>query len=467
MNKLTFLGATGQVTGSCFLLETQSKRILLDCGMFQGGKEAEKQNRGRFAFKPSSIDAVVLSHAHLDHSGLLPRLINEGFNGDLFLTEGSYHLLDLMLKDAAFLQVRDTEWENKRRERSGKKLLEPLYTPEDVDTLLTLRKPVAYRDRIEIAPGVSLTFHDAGHILGSAIVKLTIQTGSIQKTLVFSGDLGNPHSPLLHDPEKLNEADILLLESTYGDRDHKTLDTTLDELREILRIAQESGGNVIIPSFAVGRTQDLIYWLGKLYRDGTLPQQQVFLDSPMAIEASKIYDDHSHLFNNDDPEFKRIAKHQNGWQTWLPILTYSESPEDSIAINRIVGGSIIIAGSGMCTGGRIRHHLKYNLWRRNAHIIFVGFQAQGTLGRTLIEGCKDLKILGSKIHVQATIHTLGGLSAHADQSQLLAWASEFKAPKPRLFLIHGEPNASHSLRTCFHRTGWDATIPEPGRTIEF
>lgn len=467
MNKLTFLGATGQVTGSCYLLESCSKRILLDCGMFQGGKEAEMQNRARFPFDPAGIDAVVLSHAHLDHSGRLPQLYKDGFRGDLFLTEGSYHLLDLMLKDAAFLALRDNEWENKRRERSGKKPLEPLYTPEDVDALLQLRKPVPYREPTAIASGLSVTFHDAGHILGSAIVELKINSGQQLKTLVFSGDLGNPHSPLLHDPEQLCEADILLLESTYGDRDHKSLDTTLEELREILKIAQDSGGNVIIPSFAVGRTQDLIYWLGKLYREDALPQQQVFLDSPMAIEASKIYDDHSHLFNNDDPEFKRIAEYKNGWQTWLPNLVYSESTEDSMAINRIVGGSIIIAGSGMCTGGRIRHHLKYNLWRRDAHIVFVGFQAQGTLGRLLVDGIKDLKILGSKIHVQATIHTLGGLSAHADQSQLLRWASEFKEPKPRLYLIHGEQSASYSLRTCFHRVGWDATLPEVSQTIEF
>lgn len=467
MNKLTFLGATGQVTGSCYLWESNDKRILIDCGIFQGGKAADTQNRSRFPFNPSSIDAVVLSHAHLDHSGRLPQLYNDGFRGGLFLTKGSFHLLDLLLKDAALLQLRDTEWENKRRQRSGKKLLEPLYTLDDVEAVLQLRKPIAYREPTEIVPGLSVTFHDAGHILGSAIVELKSNDGPQQKTLVFSGDLGNRHSPLLYDPEQLTEADILLLESTYGDRDHKPLDTTLDELREILIAAQENGGNVIIPSFAVGRTQDLIYWLGKLYREGALPQQQVFLDSPMAIEASKIYDDHSHLFNDNDPEFKNIAKRKDGWQTWLPNLIYSESTEDSMAINRIVGGSIIIAGSGMCTGGRIRHHLKYNLWRRDAHVVFVGFQAHGTLGRTLVEGQKDLKILGSQIHMQATIHTLGGLSAHADQSQLLRWASVFKDPKPRLYLIHGELNASHSLRTCFHRTGWDATLPEVGQTIEF
>ncbi|MGR9114791.1 MAG: MBL fold metallo-hydrolase [Gammaproteobacteria bacterium] len=464
MGKLTFWGATGQVTGSCYLIETSSSRILIDCGMFQGGRETEKQNQVPFRFDPREIDAVILSHAHLDHSGLLPKLYKEGFRGDIILTEGSYHLLDLMLNDAASLQVRDTEWENKKRQRAGKKLLEPLYTPEDVEQLLTLRKSLNYGQATPILPGLILTYHDAGHILGSAIVSLQIEDEQGSKTLVFSGDLGNNCSPLLRDPEKITKADVLLLESTYGDRDHKPIDPTLDELREILKSAHNSGGNVIIPSFAVGRTQDLIYWLGKLHQEGQLPQQQVFLDSPMAIRASDIYDDYIHLFNRDDPEFRKVIK--GGWQAWLPNLNYCESAEASMDVNQITGGAIIIAGSGMCTGGRIRHHLKYNLWRRDAHIVFIGFQAEGTLGRMIVDGKKNLKILGSKIFIQATIHTLGGLSAHADQSQLLEWASAFDSPKPRLYLVHGEPSASNSLRTCFHRMGWEAILPNVGQTIE-
>ena len=464
MSKLTFWGATGQVTGSCYLLETPSTRILIDCGMFQGGRETEKQNLAPFHFDPHKIDAVVLSHAHLDHSGLLPKLYKEGFRGEILLTEGSYHLLDLMLNDAASLQVRDTEWENKKRQRAGKKLLEPLYTPEDVEQLLTLRKTLKYDRPTPIQPGLTLTFYDAGHILGSAIVSLRIEDKQGVKTLVFSGDLGNNCSPLMRDPEQLRQADVLLLESTYGDRDHKPMDSTLEELHEILKAAHASGGNVIIPSFAVGRTQDLIYWLGKLYQEGQLPQQQVFLDSPMAIRASDIYDDNIHLFNRDDPEFRKVV--EKGWQAWLPNLNYCESAEESMEVNQITGGTIIIAGSGMCTGGRIRHHLKYNLWRRDAHIVFVGYQAEGTLGRMIVDGKKNLKILGSKIFIQATIHTLGGFSAHADQSQLLEWAGAFDSPKPRLYLVHGEPSASNSLRTCFRRMGWEATLPKVGQTIE-
>ena len=295
MTSLTFFGATGQVTGSCYLLETSTHRILLECGMFQGSKETEKQNAADFPFDPARIDAVVLSHAHLDHCGRLPKLVKDGFKGPVFLTEASFPLLELMLRDAVHLQLRDTEWENKRRQRAGKKLLEPLYGLEDVEALLKLRQPIAYSEEKEILAGITVSFHEAGHILGSSIVRLRIKDSNEVKTLVFSGDLGNPNSPLLRDPTVLTEADVLLLESTYGDRDHKPLENTLDELRETLAEAAASGGNVIIPAFAVGRTQDLIYWLGKIQRQGGLPQQRIYLDSPMAISASEIYADNSPL----------------------------------------------------------------------------------------------------------------------------------------------------------------------------
>jgi metallo-beta-lactamase family protein len=466
MTQLTFLGATGQVTGSCYLLETDNSRILLDCGLFQGSKDTELQNVAPFPFDPASIDAVVLSHAHLDHCGRLPKLAKEGFKGPVFLSEASFPLLELMLKDAAHLELRDTEWENKRRERAGKKPIEPLYTLDDVEALLEFRQAIAYNANTQIRPDINVSFHEAGHILGSAIVQLRINEQERVKTLVFSGDLGNPNSPLLRDPEILTNADVLLLESTYGDRDHQPLANTLTELSQALTEAAETGGNVIMPAFAVGRTQDLIYWLGKLQREGRLPQQQIYLDSPMAISASRIYADYAHLFNIDDPEFTHIAP--NGWQAWLSGLYYSETAEESMAVNRITGGAIIIAGSGMCTGGRIRHHLKYNLWRRNAHIVITGFQAEGTLGRAIVDAKKStLKILGSEINVAAKIHTLGALSAHADQSQLLQWANYFKQPKPRLYLIHGEKNALLSLQTCFHRSGWNANIPKVGETIAF
>ncbi|NBV75653.1 MAG: MBL fold metallo-hydrolase [Methylococcaceae bacterium] len=466
MASLTFLGASGQVTGSCYLLETESKRILLDCGMFQGSKATEKQNTAEFAFDPATIDAVLISHAHLDHCGRLPKLVKEGFSGQLFMTQASFALLELMLRDAVHLHLRDIEWENKRRQRAGKEPLEPLYDLDDVEALLKLRQPLSYNQELEIVSGTRLTFYEAGHILGSSIVKLRLTENNQDKVLVFSGDLGNPNSALLRDPAILTEADVLLLESTYGDRDHKPLENTLHELREALAEAAHSGGNVIIPAFAVGRTQDLIYWLGKLQRMGGVPQKKIYLDSPMAITASEIYAANTALFNIDDPEFTQVAP--NGWHAWLEGLMYSETAEESMAINRISGGAIIIAGSGMCNGGRIRHHLKYNLWRRNAHIVITGFQAEGTMGRLLVDGVKKyIKILGSEVKVEAKIHTLGALSAHADQSQLLNWASHFKDPKPKLYLVHGEKTAALSLQTCFKRRGWEANIPVHGESIRF
>lgn len=466
MATLTFLGGTGQVTGSCYLLETGTHKILLDCGLFQGSKTVEAQNSEAFAFNPAKIDAVILSHAHLDHCGRLPKLVKEGFQGPVFLTEASFPLLELMLKDSVHLLLKDVEWENRRRERAGKKLLEPLYSQEDVEQLLSLRQAFAYQTPTEIFPGITLSFHDAGHIIGSAVVQLKLQTAKGKRTLIFSGDLGNPTAPLLRDPEVLTHADVILMESTYGDRDHKPLADTLNELKDALHAAAANNGNVIIPAFAVGRTQDLIYWLGKLWRNGELPQQHVFLDSPMAISASKIYARFANLFNLDDPEFTQVAP--QGWQAWLPNLIYSETAEESMAINRISGGAVVIAGSGMCNGGRIRHHLKYNLWRHNAHIVITGYQAEGTLGRLLVDGKKShLKILGNEVLVAAKVHTLGALSAHADQSQLLAWVSHFQALNPDLYLVHGEHNAALSLQTSLQRHGWRANIPVPQQKIEF
>lgn len=345
-----------------------------------------------------------------------------------------------------------------------KKRIEPLYTLKDVEDTLGQRHALRYGEEAEILSGLGVTFHDAGHILGSAIVELRVKENGRRRTLVFSGDLGNRSSPLLRDPEILESADALLLESTYGDRNHKSLQVTLDEFRAVLEAAGKAGGNVIIPSFAVGRTQDLIYWLGKFRREGSLPQRQVFLDSPMAIGASKIYAQYTHLFNRDDRDFAKIAP--QGWHAWLPCLVYSEKPEQSMAINQISGGAVIIAGSGMCSGGRIRHHLKYNLWRREAQVIISGFQAEGTLGRKIVDGAAMVKILGSDVAVKAGVHTLGGLSAHAGQSQLLEWAGAFKAPPPRFYLVHGEAKAMEALRSRFAELDRRAEIPKAGDRID-
>lgn len=467
MAKLTFWGAAQQVTGSCHLLETAHGRLLLDCGLFQGTPDTEKLNERPFPFDPGKIDAVVLSHAHLDHSGLLPKLTAAGFSGPVYLTPATHDLVELMLKDAAFLEMKDNQWENKRRQRSGKDPVEPLYTLDDVERVLAQRSPLDYGVRLEILPGIGLRFHQGGHILGASFVEITIEQNDHgnphRTTLVFSGDLGNCFSPLMQDPAPPPPADVLLLESTYGDRDHRSLHDTLDEFRTILADAHRSGGNVLIPAFAVGRTQDLLYWLGKFHREGALPQPKVYLDSPMAISASAIYLRYRQLFNRDDDEFSRTIA--GGWRAWLPALEFSETTEDSMSLNRLNGGAIIIAGSGMCTGGRIRHHLKYNLWKRQTHVIIAGFQPQGTLGRALVDGATRVSILGEDIAVKAKIHTLGGFSAHAGQQQLLQWADAFPAPKPQLYLVHGELDAMRVLQQSLQQKHLPAQIAAPGQTV--
>jgi metallo-beta-lactamase family protein len=464
MATLTFHGAAQQVTGSCYLLETTRHRVLLECGLFQGPPAVDALNERPFPFNPREIDAVVLSHAHLDHSGLLPRLKREGFRGRIYATPQALELLDIMLKDAAFLQEKDIEWENRKRQRSGKRMIEPLYTVADADAALRLGEPVIYGQRTRITPDIELCFRDAGHILGSAIVELWIDDGGKTVKIVFSGDLGNRASPLLRDPEVVNMADVLLLESTYGDRDHRPLEATLAEFEEILAHAARDGGNVLIPAFAVGRTQDILYHLGEFYHAGRLPQTQVFLDSPMAIAATEVHQRHSQVFNAE----ARAAMRQNGRSVrkFLPVLRYVHTVEESMAVNRISGGAIIIAGSGMCTGGRIRHHLKWNLWRGNAHLVIVGFQAQGTPGRALVDGTKQLRLLGEEIAVKAHVHTLGGFSAHAGQSDLLKWANNFQ-PRPRTYLVHGEPDKMQALQTRLAaELGWEAQLPSDGQTIQ-
>jgi metallo-beta-lactamase family protein len=465
MALLNFLGAIQQVTGSCYLIESRDgARVLLDCGMRQGRREEEDGNRAPFAFDPHSLDAVVISHAHIDHTGLLPKLTAAGYRGPIFATDATCELMELMLLDAAFLQEKDAEWENKWRARLGKAPINPLYRIADAEQVLSQRRPMVYREAREVAKGVQVTFHDAGHILGSAIVEITVQDHHLTRRLVFSGDLGNTCSPLMQDPSTLSQADVVLLESTYGDRDHRCSEDTLEELAEILQQAHRDGGNVLIPSFAVGRTQDLIYYLGRFYHEGRLPQQTVFLDSPMAIRANAIYSRFQQQFAAEDRAAMQ-ARGSKHIEDWLPILRCTPSAEESMAINRIKSGAIIIAGSGMCTGGRIVHHFKHNLWREDCHLIFPGFQAKGTLGRSLVDGADSVKILHQRIAVKAKIHTLGGFSAHAGQSQLLDWVSHF-AHHPELYLVHGELEKMQALQQALReRLNWIANIPEPGEQI--
>ena len=466
MATLTFYGATEGVTGSCYLLQAQHATILLECGLVQGSREEEKVNEEPFPFDISQLDAVVLSHAHLDHTGRLPKLVADGYAGPVFMTYPTCELLEIMLKDAAFLEFRDTEWENKRLRRAGKPETAPLYTIEDVEAALALCEGIDYGQRHEIAEGIEICYRDAGHILGSAIVEIFIKEEGVEKKLVFSGDLGNSCAALLRDPDVVSEADVLLLESTYGDREHRSMDETLEEFETIITEASKNGGNILIPAFAVGRTQEIIFHLGELYQRGKLKHQAVYLDSPMAIATTEVYHRYQDIFNREDKASLRQGKSAS-LHTFLPVLRYSRTTEESMALNRIDAGAIIIAGSGMCTGGRIRHHLKHNLWRRSSHVVIVGFQAIGTPGRALVDGAKTFRMGGDEIAVNARIHTLGGFSAHASQSQLLHWASNFNKPHPRLYLIHGEAKAKSVLRKRFSQEGWTADIPGHREHISF
>lgn len=464
MATLTFYGATEGVTGSAYLLRSDQATILLECGLIQGGREQEKLNYKPFPFSVSELDAVVLSHAHLDHSGRLPKLVADGYTGPVYMTYPSTELLEIMLKDAASLQERDAEWENTRRRRAGKREIDPLFTLQDVERTLPLCEGVKYGLKHSIAPGIEVCFRDAGHILGSSIVEIFVTENGREKKLVFSGDLGNSDAALLRDRESIAQADVLLMESTYGDRNHRPMDETLQEFKDIIVEASQNGGNILIPSFAVGRTQEIIFRLGELYQQDLLRQQAIFLDSPMAIAVTEIYHRYQNIFNSEDSAALQQSK-TGSLHSYLPTLRYSRSTEESIALNRVSEGVIIIAGSGMCNGGRIRHHLKHNLWRHKAHVLFVGFQALGTPGRALVDGAKYFKIGGEKIMVKANIHTLGGFSAHASQAQLIDWLQQFNKPHPQLYLVHGEQHAKQVLQQRLAQSGWSANIPAQAETI--
>ena len=465
MATITFYGAAQEVTGSCHLLEAPGLgRILLDCGMHQGGDAVERIQDEQFAFDPASIDAVVLSHAHLDHSGMLPRLCKEGFSGPIYCTRATADLLEIMLKDSVGLYLRDLERTNLRNSRRGKPLLEPIYTQDDVETVLTLCQGHRYTESIPLGEGGSLCFYDAGHILGSAIVEICLQDKGQEKRLVFSGDLGKADSVLMNVPARPGKADVLLVESTYGDRDHRGEEDTVVQLRDILRETWRAGGSVMIPAFAVGRTQDILFHLGCLFHAGELDHWEVFLDSPMAIAVTRVYDRWLKLLDGDD--VRHLSdEHKNSLEKFLPTLNMASSTDESMAINRIKGGAIIIAGSGMCTGGRIRHHFKQRIWDDRNTVVFTGYQARGTLGRILVDGARNIKMFGDDYVVKARIETLGGLSAHAGQRELLEWIDSFQ-PRPRTVLVHGEAQAQDVLADkLWHEQHLKVEIPTRGDSI--
>ena len=459
---LEFFGAAGEVTGSCHILTVGGRTLLLDCGLIQGGEHPDERNRRPLPFDASSIDAVVLSHAHIDHSGRLPLLRKRGFRGPIYATTACRDLVRILLADCAAMSVREAERAvRKAGARGANDAIEPLYTVDDAKRTVEQIHTVPYGKTVPVLPGVDLTFRDAGHILGSASVWLTLREDDVERRLVFSGDLGQYDSPILRDPEPGVEVDLALVESTYGDRRHREREDTLREFGEILRNARRDGGNVVIPAFAVGRTQDLLYEFGTHFDAWQLGDWQIFLDSPMAIEASRVYWAHTELY---DEEARAVCL-RAGNLAPLPNLTLCRTTDESMAINKLRHGAIIIAGSGMCTGGRVVHHLKHNLSRPECDVVFTGFQAAGTLGRAIVEQREIVRIHGSPIRVAARIHTLGGFSAHGDQQDLLRWYAGVPG-KPPVWLVHGEAQGAAGLQEALRQVGVRAQVAQTGVRLD-
>lgn len=455
--RISFHGAAGEVTGSLHLVEAAGKRLLLDCGMIQGSPEAEARNTDAFPFEPASLDALIVSHAHIDHIGRIPLLVKRGFDGPIFAQRATADLMPIMLMDAAGIAESEAARANKHRQR-GEPEAVPLYTKDDVRDALRQLRPLPYDAPTEVLPGVEATFREAGHILGSSCVELRADG----RKLVFSGDLGPKGTPILRDPAAITRADLVLMESTYGDRLHRERVATVGEIGEILDDAWRGGGAVLIPAFAVGRSQELLYWFAKYWDEWKMSRWQIFLDSPMAAKVVDVYDRHQDLF---DEEARAVWRERpNPFR--MPNLRITETVDESMAINRIERGLIVIAGSGMANAGRILHHMRHRLHRRQTHMMFVGYQAQGTTGRRIVDGAKWVRIHGHDVRVGAHVHTVGGLSAHTDQHGLMDWYGQF-AGHPPLALVHGEDRAREALAgEIGEKYGVTATLAHPGLTLD-
>ena len=453
--KLTFLGAAGEVTGSCLRVDHERGSFLVDCGLFQGGREAERKNREALDFDLRDIDFVLLTHAHLDHSGLVPRLVALGYKGRFFTTAATVDLLGVMLMDSAHIQEKEAEWalrstRSRKAGRGGN--LVPLYTVEQARSSLGRLRALGFDEMVEVGHGVRCRFRNAGHILGSAIIEIDVEERGHSRRLVVSGDLGQPMRPVLQDPVQIPAADYLCVESTYGNRAHRSFAETCDELAEVLRrTLKVDGGNVIIPAFAVGRTQELLFVLADLVRAGRIDRLDVVVDSPMASAVTELTVRHDDLWDDETRELYAWTRHHADRFN----LRFVQDVEESMALNSVRGGLVIISASGMCDAGRIKHHLRYNLGRRECAIVIAGFQAAGTLGRRLVDGARQVTLFRERIPVRARIHTIGGLSAHADQPALLNWLRGFRSPPRRTFVVHGEPTAAAALAEVVERElGW-------------
>jgi metallo-beta-lactamase family protein len=453
--KISFHGADRGVTGSCHLVECGGRRLLIDCGLYQGSRELHQDNAEPFGFEPRTLDYVLLTHAHLDHCGRLPLLVSRGFRGEIVTTSASRELARLVMLDAAHLEEEEARRRARRAARRGNRSegVAPLYTVLDaLNTLEHFGRTARYDEPVELTPGVRASFLDAGHILGSASVYLEVEENRDRRTLLFSGDLGNAGRPLVRDPAPPPKTDVVVMETTYGDRLHKPIQPSVEELYEAIRDTFGRGGNVIIPTFALERAQEVLYYLREGVESGRLPRtMQVFLDSPMAISATEIYRRHPECYDAETAQLFREGRDPLG----LPGLHLTRETAESIALNRIDGGAVIMAGSGMCTGGRVRHHLKHHLWRRNSSVVFVGFAASGTLARKIVDGATQVQLFGEDIPVRARIHTINGFSAHADQAELLDWHRSTSAP--RTFLVHGEEQVMHEFAA--HLSGTRVEIP--------
>jgi metallo-beta-lactamase family protein len=458
-----FHGAVGDVTGSAYHVKTKHASVLVDCGLFQGSRQAHGKNRNGPRLAGGKLDAVLLTHGHLDHVGRLPILTKRGYSGAIYGTQATIDLGSLIVRDAAHIQEQDLARENRRRDWAGLPRMEPLYEPDDARRLAPLAKAVAYDRTIEVAPGIQARWVDAGHMLGSASIEMTVEEAGRKKVVVFSGDLGPRGAPLLRDATPFERADVVIMESTYGDRNHRSLEETLIETREIIKKAVENKGKILVPTFAVGRTQVLLYYLGAAFRNKTLPRFPVFVDSPMAIEATKIYAKHVELF---DEEALALVK-SGDLRKNLDMVKPCPTATDSKALNDVPGPCLIMAGAGMCNAGRIVHHLRQNLHKPETTVLIVGYQSPGSLGRRLVDGEKYVSIFNDRIVVNASVHTMGGFSAHAGQSDLLDWFTAVAPARPRLILTHGEDRARQTLaRLIKAQHGIRAECPSLGDLVE-
>lgn len=460
--KIQFCGAASGVTGSCHLITTDKYKVLLDCGQFQGGKAQEALNFEPFPFNPAEIDYLILSHAHIDHCGRIPLLVKRGFKGDIFCTDATADLVEVMLKDSGYIHEKEAEWQNRKAERAGRPFVKPLYTFNDAVDSLKYIKPVLYDQLIELNEDMKLVFNDAGHILGSSIVELWVQEDDKVSKLVFTGDLGVKDRPILRNPVIIKKADYVIMESTYGNRLHEKNTKSIEDLMNIVIKTIKRGGTVVIPSFAVGRTQELIYEFNRFYEEREeykklLENLMVYVDSPMATTATEVFRRNAQVFDEETKQYILNGNNPLDFKN----LKFTRTTEESQFLNMDRKPKVIISASGMCEAGRIRHHLKHNLWNPKSSIVFVGYQAEGTLGRLIVEGAKSVMLFGEEIHVNAEIYNLEGFSGHADRDGLLSWLSGFRQKPSEIFLVHGEMESKKEFaKTIKKELGYDATVVE-------